>query len=51
MKGKVLAVNISDKKGVVKTPIEEGFFIEEFGLEGDVSSRCSGAKKLESSNA
>jgi MOSC domain-containing protein YiiM len=35
MKGKVLAVNISDEKGVVKTPIEEGFFIEEFGLEGD----------------
>lgn len=35
MKGKVIAVNISDKKGVTKTPIEEGNFIEEFGLEGD----------------
>jgi MOSC domain-containing protein YiiM len=35
MKGKVIAVNISDKKGIAKTPIEEGNFIEEFGLEGD----------------
>lgn len=35
MKGKVIAVNISDKKGIVKTPIAEGNFIEDFGLEGD----------------
>jgi len=34
-KGKVLAVNISEKKGVVKTPIEVGTFIEDFGLQGD----------------
>lgn len=33
--GKVLAVNISEKKGVIKKPIEEGVFIEDFGLEGD----------------
>lgn len=35
MKGKVLAVNISEKKGVIKTPIEEGFFQEDYGLVGD----------------
>jgi MOSC domain-containing protein YiiM len=32
---KVIAINISDKKGVVKTPIGEGIFIEEHGLKGD----------------
>lgn len=33
--GRVLSVNISDKKGVVKQPQEEGVFLEGFGLEGD----------------
>lgn len=33
--GKVVAINISEKKGVIKKPIEEGLFIEEHGLEGD----------------
>lgn len=32
---KVLAVNISTKKGEIKHPIEEGFFRVEHGLEGD----------------
>ncbi len=32
---KVVAVNISEKKGVVKHPIPVGNFIEDFGLEGD----------------
>ncbi|QGU94713.1 MOSC domain-containing protein [Clostridium bovifaecis] len=32
---KVLAVNISEKKGVPKKGIPEGNFIEDFGLEGD----------------
>ncbi|SHJ70719.1 MOSC domain-containing protein [Dethiosulfatibacter aminovorans DSM 17477] len=35
MKGRIIAVNISDKKGITKTTIDEGNFIEEFGLEGD----------------
>ncbi len=35
LKGKVIAINISDKKGVIKTPIQECNFIEDFGLEGD----------------
>lgn len=34
-KGTVLAVNISDKKGVIKTPIEVGTFKVDHGLEGD----------------
>lgn len=32
---KVTAVNISDKKGVMKHPIEKGFFKVNHGLEGD----------------
>jgi len=35
IKGTVIAVNISEKKGVIKTPIEVGFFKEDHGLEGD----------------
>jgi cyclic pyranopterin phosphate synthase len=35
LKGKVLSINISDKKGVVKTPVKEGLFVENFGLEND----------------
>lgn len=34
-KGKVVAINISEKKGVIKTPIPEGVFKEEHGLVGD----------------
>lgn len=32
---RVVAINISEKKGVPKVTIPEGNFIEEFGLEGD----------------
>lgn len=32
---KVLSLNISDKKGVVKIPVNEIEFIEDFGLKGD----------------
>jgi MOSC domain-containing protein YiiM len=32
---KVTAVNISEKKGVIKHPIERGFFKLDHGLEGD----------------
>ncbi len=34
-KGKVVSVNSSDKKGVVKKPLKEGVFLEALGLEGD----------------
>ena len=33
--GKVIAVNISDKKGVRKTSVEKSCLITEFGLEAD----------------
>ncbi|WP_425449433.1 MOSC domain-containing protein [Dethiothermospora halolimnae] len=33
--GKVVAINISEKKGVIKTPIDEGTFRENHGLVGD----------------
>ena len=32
---KVIAVNISEKKGEIKTPIEKGYFKENHGLVGD----------------
>lgn len=32
---RVISVNISDKKGIPKDPIEEGIFIENFGLKDD----------------
>lgn len=35
IKGRVKAINISDTKGVVKTPIEKGYFKINHGLEGD----------------
>ncbi len=34
-KGIVTAINISEKKGTIKTPIEVGNFIEDFGLQND----------------
>lgn len=33
--GRVKAINISDTKGVVKNPIERGYFKVDHGLEGD----------------
>lgn len=35
LKGRVIAINISEIKGVPKKTISEGNFIENFGLEGD----------------
>lgn len=35
MDGRVVGINISEKKGVPKKPIPEGNFIKDFGLEGD----------------
>lgn len=32
---RVVSINKSEKKGVIKTPQKEGLFIENFGLEGD----------------
>lgn len=38
MKGKVLEVNISEKKGTIKKPIEFGEFEIDLGLKGDAHS-------------
>jgi len=35
MQGKVVSINISEKKGVRKKPVDEALFIEDFGMEGD----------------
>src|ERR1700690_1275522 len=35
MKGKVVSINISDKKGERKTPVQEAVIKEDFGIEGD----------------
>jgi MOSC domain-containing protein YiiM len=35
MSGKVVSVNISDKKGVRKKPVEEIFVKTDYGIEGD----------------
>lgn len=35
MMSKVISVNISEKKGVIKHPIEKGFFRVNHGLDGD----------------
>ncbi|MDD7305028.1 MAG: MOSC domain-containing protein [Peptoniphilaceae bacterium] len=32
---RVISINKSEKKGVIKIPQEEGIFIEDYGLEGD----------------
>lgn len=34
-RGRVISINSSETKGVVKEPIEEGMFLEEFGLRDD----------------
>lgn len=35
MPGKVVSINISDKKGVRKTPVSEALLLAQFGVEGD----------------
>lgn len=44
--GVVIAVNISEKKGVVKHPIPVGNFIEDFGLEGDAHARAGDIRQV-----
>jgi MOSC domain-containing protein YiiM len=38
MKGKVVSINISDKKSVRKKPVKEAFIKTNFGIEGDAHS-------------
>ena len=48
IKGKLIAVNISEKKGVSKTPVEFGVLVEDFGIEGD--SHTHGNQSRDSAN-
>jgi MOSC domain-containing protein YiiM len=41
MKGTVISINISDKKGVRKTPLREAIVKEDFGIEGDAHASSS----------
>lgn len=36
MKGKVVSINISNKKGVSKKPVKKAFIKENYGIEGDI---------------
>ena len=40
MKGKIVAVCISDTKGVRKTPCPSGAFLENYGMENDAHAEC-----------
>lgn len=41
MQGKIVSINISDKKGVRKKPTEEVFLREGYGIEGDAHASSS----------
>ena len=41
MPGKVVSINISDKKGVRKKPVEEAVIRTDYGIEGDAHSSSS----------
>ena len=40
MKGKIVAVCISDTKGVRKTPCPSAMFLENYGMENDAHAEC-----------
>ena len=40
MKGKIIAVCISDTKGVRKTPCPSGMFLEDYGMANDAHAEC-----------
>jgi len=46
MKGKVIAVCISKEKGTRKTPVESGYFEEDFGLVGDAHAEAGGRRQV-----
>ena len=37
--GKVIAISVSKKKGIAKTNVQTARLIENYGIEGDVTSR------------
>ncbi|MDR3216533.1 MAG: MOSC domain-containing protein [Clostridiaceae bacterium] len=46
MEAKVLAVNISEKKGVIKTPVETARLIENFGIERDAHAETGSKRQV-----
>jgi MOSC domain-containing protein YiiM len=46
MKGTVVSINISDKKGVRKTPIQEAVLREDFGIEGDAHASSEWTRQV-----
>jgi molybdopterin adenylyltransferase len=36
MKAKLLSINISDKKGIKKTPVNKALLIKDYGIENDI---------------
>ncbi len=36
MKAKLLSINISDKKGIKKTPVSKALLIKDYGIENDI---------------
>ena len=38
MSGKVVSINISDRKGMRKTPVADAVILSDFGIEGDAHS-------------
>ncbi len=46
MLGKVKSINISEKKGTIKKPINEGEFVEDHGLLNDAHAGNSGHRQV-----
>ncbi|MDR2634955.1 MAG: MOSC domain-containing protein [Clostridiales bacterium] len=46
MQARVIAVNVSAKKGMIKTPSESVSLIEDFGIEGDAHAEKGGKRQI-----
>lgn len=46
MKGKVIAVCVSDKKGIKKTPVTEIFLEENYGVKGDAHAEHGSVRQV-----
>lgn len=46
MGGTVLSINISDKKGVIKNPVDEAEFVVDYGIKGDAHGGCDMIKQV-----
>lgn len=46
LSGKILSINVSDKKGVQKNPVKKAKFIADFGIENDAHAGSGGEKQV-----